>query len=390
MIQWIAAGFLVAGFVVLAKRFGLVEQTGNVIGLSHGSLAIVRNASLSDRAKETALQENAKRLFGLAFSLACGATAAVLAPMGLLWLGERLGWITLASVCEVVVSPAFIAVSGVLVLVPLIAALKSRKTGDFSRSQEPGEAEHYSALDRLLHRVAFKTCAAQVALADVEDRIVGKRLASCTIDRPVFITALPRAGTTMLLECCAGMREFASHCYRDMPFVLIPCLWDRFSRAFRRNTAPRQRAHGDGMLIDFDSPEALEEVVWKAFWRRHYRPDRIIPWKRDDAQEGADEFNEFFRRHMRKIILVRRGQDAPTARYLSKNNLNIARTPVLHELFPDAVVVVPFREPRGQSATGFWRPRHVSHHGRYRECVCHPGGHQAGAPHSHVFSFTAR
>ena len=66
-------------------------------------------------------------------------------------------------------------------------------------------------------------------------------------------------------------------------------------------------------------------------------------------KEDADEFNEFFRRHMRKIILVRRGKDAPAARYLSKNNLNIARTGVLHKLFPDAVVVVPFREPLGHA-----------------------------------------
>ena len=71
MIQWIAAGFLVAGFVVLAKLFGLVEKSRNVIALSHRSLGIVCNTGLSDEAKETALQQNAGRLFGLAFSLTC-------------------------------------------------------------------------------------------------------------------------------------------------------------------------------------------------------------------------------------------------------------------------------------------------------------------------------
>jgi hypothetical protein len=351
MISWIAAGFLVVGFVALAKPLKLVDKSECVIALSHRSLAIIRNAGLSDEAKETALQENAKRLFGLAFSLAFGAAAAVLAPMGLLWLCDRLGWISLASVCDLLVSPSFIAVSGILVVAVMAASWRSKKSGKSSRSEAAGKAEHYSALDRLLHRVAFKTRAAQVALADVEDRLFAKRLAACNVDRPVFITALPRAGTTMLLEHCAGMREFASHCYRDMPFVLVPCFWNRFSQAFRKNAAPHERAHGDGMLIDFDSPEALEEVVWQAFWRRHYRPDRIVPWQIAELKENAEEFIEFFRSHLRKIILVRRGQDAPAARYLSKNNLNIARLGVLRNLFPDANIVVPFREPLQHAAS---------------------------------------
>lgn len=199
----------------------------------------------------------------------------------------------------------------------------------------------YSVLDRVLHRLAFKTYAAQISFADIEDKVYAKQLALCKIDRPVFITALPRAGTTLLLECCASLQEFASHCYRDMPFVLIPCLWNRFSATFRQTDESLERAHGDGILINFDSPEALEEVLWKTFWRRHYRNDRIITWQGEDNIE----FEEFFRNHMRKIIFLRRGKDEPAARYVSKNNLNIARTAMLHRLFPDTVIIVPFRQP---------------------------------------------
>jgi hypothetical protein len=101
------------------------------------------------------------------------------------------------------------------------------------------------------------------------------------------------------------------------------------------------------MLIDFDSPEALEEVLWRAIWPAHYRRDRIVPW--EDEDHG--EFAAFFRSHMRKIILLRRGKDAATARYVSKNNLNIARTRLLRTLFPDSVIVVPFREPLHQASS---------------------------------------
>jgi hypothetical protein len=336
MTLWIAAAFLVVGFLALAKLFRLVEKSGNVFAVSQRSLAIIRNSELSDDAKEAALQENAKRLFALAFLLTLGAAAAVLAPMGLLWLCDRLGWISLDAVSRVALSPAFIIASCALVLVPLVFSVRSKQTD---------KTENYSALDRLLHRVAFKTTSAQIAVADIEDRLFAKQLAACKVERPVFITSLPRAGTTMLLELCAGMTEFASHCYRDMPFVLVPCLWNRFSASFRKNAKPQERAHGDGMLIDFDSPEALEEVLWQAFWRRHYAADRIAPWKIDEDRHETAEFNQFFRAHMRKVMLVRRGPDAPTTRYLSKNNLNIARTALLRKLFPDAVIVVPFREP---------------------------------------------
>lgn len=347
MIAWMAAGFLVVGFVVFAKLFGLVEKSGDVVAVSRGSLAILRDRSLSDDEKETSLQKNAGQLFRLAFSLGLGSAAAVLAPLGMLWVCDRLGWVSLASACDTAVSPPFLAASGVLVVVPLVVSWRLRKFRQSQPAKESCDAETYSTLDRTLHRVAFRTTAAQVAMADVEDIVFAKQLAPCKVDRPVFITGLPRAGTTLLLECCAGMSEFAAHCYRDMPFVLVPCLWSRFSAAFQREGQLRQRAHGDGMLIDFDSPEALEEVLWKRFWPRHYRADRIAPWK-DGEENSAEfaEFHEFYRSHLRKIMLVRRGEDAARARYLSKNNLNIARVPLLRKLFSDAVVVVPFREPR--------------------------------------------
>jgi hypothetical protein len=157
----------------------------------------------------------------------------------------------------------------------------------------------------------------------------------------------------------AGMSEFAFHSYRDMPFVLTPCLWGRFSAAFRSDSESRERAHGDGMLINVNSPEALEEVLWKTFWQQHYLSDRIIPWQ----NEKHDEFQEFFSDHMRKIVLLRRGneKDVPQARYLSKNNLNIARIRMLYQYFPGSVIIVPFREPLHHTASLLKQHRNFLH-----------------------------
>ena len=228
-------------------------------------------------------------------------------------------------------SPAFLIASSVVVIATLLWG---------GRPAAP-DAESYSGVDRALHRVAFATYEVQADLADIEDRLFASHLGSITNQRPVFITSLPRAGTTLLLECCAALDEFASHTYRDMPFVMIPCLWSSFSGAFRREGRLKPRAHGDGMQIDFDSPEALEEVLWLKFWAKQYQADRILPW----PARPRVEFTTFFARHMRKIAWVRRGVRAEGVRYISKNNLNIARIPLVRQMFPDATIVVPVRAP---------------------------------------------
>ena len=134
--------------------------------------------------------------------------------------------------------------------------------------------ESYGRVDRLLHQLAFSAITPQLALADIEDSLFARQIAA-TLVKPVFVTSLARAGTTMLLELIAGLTGFASHTYRDAPFVLSPLIWDRLSSRLRTNGRSIERAHGDGVTINTDSPEAFEEVVWKAFWPAKYREDRV-------------------------------------------------------------------------------------------------------------------
>jgi hypothetical protein len=208
-------------------------------------------------------------------------------------------------------------------------------------------SQRYSSVDRLLHRLAFATGSVQIEMADLEERLFRRELAGIEAQRPVFITALPRAGTTLLLELCVELDEFASHCYRDMPFVLLPMMWDRLSRRFRRSDAPIERAHGDGMMVSLDSAEAFEEMIWRVLWPAHYRADRIVPWDRCDNREFAD----VFRNHLKKVIKLRQLHAADVPRYVSKNNGSIARTGALLECCPDATIVVVMREPVQHAAS---------------------------------------
>jgi hypothetical protein len=210
-------------------------------------------------------------------------------------------------------------------------------------------SERYGRLDRFLHRLAFRLPLAQRTLAEVEERLYAVRLRDIRPGPPVFITSLPRAGTTILLRLLWKSGAFASTIYRDMPFVMCPLLWNRFARGFSADDTPVERDHGDGLLISGTSPEGFEEVLWKHFWPDHYLEDRILPWT---ETESRPEFERFFEMHVRKVLALRREDGPGRTRYVSKNNLNIARlgddlpAPLRH-----GTILVPFRAPLQQAAS---------------------------------------
>lgn len=203
------------------------------------------------------------------------------------------------------------------------------------------EKNNYSTLDRILHNISFSSFNIQLSISDIEDRVFSKKWRDIHPEKPVFITSLPRGGTTILLNLLSMIPSFASHKYRDMPFVLSPLLWDAISSPFRKSNDSIQRAHGDGMQIGYDSPEAFEEILWRAFWPQKYLKDQISLWSEKDAN---NEFLQFFNQHMKKIIYVR-GENTSELkwRYVSKNNANIARIKLLYKMFPDCKIIIPFR-----------------------------------------------
>jgi hypothetical protein len=208
--------------------------------------------------------------------------------------------------------------------------------------------ERYGTLDRILYRLAFRAGTAQHAMADVEEGLFGDAIDAVSAEAPVFISSLPRAGTTILLKLLWNTGAFATHTYQDMPFVLCPLLWDQFSSQFSEADTTRERAHGDGLEVSGTSPEAFEEMIWKHFWSDPYRDDHIRPWTPDDRHP---EFNTFLETHMRKMIAVRRETRPEATRYLSKNNLNIARLAAPPAPLQRGTFLIPFRAPIQQAAS---------------------------------------
>ncbi len=207
---------------------------------------------------------------------------------------------------------------------------------------------NYSALDRLLHRIAFSAPSIQLTAADIEKKVFGAVYGAVEATRPIFVTSLPRAGTTLLLEVLHRFPSLATHNSRDMPFVMAPVFWSRLSSAFRKRAELSERAHGDGMQIGYDSPEAFEEILWRAFWPEKYSGTGIELW---GVADGKKEAHAFFVEHMKKIIALRRPDRTRDGRYISKNNGNIARLDLIGSMFPDARILVPFRHPVQHAAS---------------------------------------
>jgi hypothetical protein len=202
--------------------------------------------------------------------------------------------------------------------------------------------DEYGVIDKALHYLSFKTSRLQIAFADQESEDYRQQLNSIKIRNPVFITALPRAGTSVLLDVLVKTGAFSYHSYQDMPFLLTPLIWARFTQKFAKTNSLKERAHKDGIKINQQSPEAFEEMLYKAFWPTAYTGESIPLWK----TVVNKKFDHFFIDHVKKIVWrdVQKKEGA-TCRYISKNNLNVTRFSYVRRLFPDCLFVTPFRDP---------------------------------------------
>ena len=200
--------------------------------------------------------------------------------------------------------------------------------------------------DGLYRKTALFNATAPVwrALARLESSVLGDVISETAIDRPIFVAGVPRSGTTIITEMLARHPEVTSHRYSDFPNVYTP-YWRNWlaDRTGRDSSAPIERAHRDRIKVNLESPEAVEEVIWMQFFEHLHDPDRNQVL---DAANGNAVFERFYREHMLKLLAVR-----GAARYLAKGNYNATRLGYLLTLFPDARIVVPWREPVAQIAS---------------------------------------
>ena len=177
---------------------------------------------------------------------------------------------------------------------------------------------NYSWLQQKLHQLALSSNLMREVMFDVESSAISINQID---DNHVFVSGLARSGTTILLNAIYESDEFSSLSYKDMPFILAPNLWSKLSFN-KKDIALVERAHGDGIKVSAESPEAFEEVFWMTFNEND-----------EDAQVKFKTYVQLINKKYQK------------ERYLSKNNQNIRRLEPISKTFPDSKILIPFRNP---------------------------------------------
>ena len=175
--------------------------------------------------------------------------------------------------------------------------------------------QYYSFIQKFLHDFVLTKKIINKTLFEIEKKIY-LRNKDFINKSHIFITGLPRSGTTSLLNFLYSSNQYASLTYRNMPFVLSPNLSKLFNK---KNIPKKERAHGDGITFDINSPEAFDEVFFN----------------------NNEEFIKKELLNYLQLILLSENK----SKYLSKNNLNYKRIDLIQSIIPNSIFLIPIREP---------------------------------------------
>jgi hypothetical protein len=321
-VNWILLILSSVCFVEIFTRLEAIDRIAELKEIVFKVTHTIASPRISDGWKEKVLPHYALRLFLqslLIFVLLVGSFSPffVIAAFGLIFDGQ---FVKLALSTKGIVTSTLVAISYVM--------LKSRRPGN-----------DYSAGSKFLHQLVLGHPFVGEATFDLEKLMYASKSPDVATGKHVFVAGLARAGTTILMRKLYENGPYCSLTYRDMPFILAPNLWRVFTNFSPQNKGMQERSHGDGLKVDFDSPETLEEVFWRVFCGSDYIKDEsLVP------MAANVEITEKFRSFIALIL-----KDHKNNHYLSKNNNNILRLKSITEAFPNAVILVPFREPVQQA-----------------------------------------
>ena len=185
---------------------------------------------------------------------------------------------------------------------------------------------NYSFTQKSLHNLILGNKFILRSLYDLEKIFFSKNIEDIKHNHHIFITSLPRSGTTILLNYIFSSQNFSSLTYRQMPFILSPNIFSKIN--FFSSNVKKERAHTDGILYNLDSPEAFDEIFFNLF----------------NEEEISHELYNFI-----NLVLNLNNKK----RYLSKNNSNYKRIKLIQNLLPNSLFLIPMRDPSQQAYSLF-------------------------------------
>ncbi|MBN1256433.1 MAG: sulfotransferase [Planctomycetes bacterium] len=312
----------------ILRRIVRMRIHSRMAATARKSFALIRRYRVSDHWKERVLLQYSCRMFLNTLHLA-------------FWFGVVVGFVAaaiwVATLFDIQFLHFLLTPFGIIYVTAVAAVYL------YLRALLVKPNQNYSFFSQCLHRFALSNRSIAEASFNIE-QLTQKPLPSSKVihARHVFVSGLARAGTTVLMRWLYSTGAFCSLTYRDMPFVLMPGLWRTMTSLSQQKSVKQERAHGDGLLVDYDSPEALEEVFWKVFEGEHYiHSDKLTPMTA--TEETTDKFRAYI------AAILKSSAKPEIFRYLSKNNNNILRLPSLCAAFPNAIIIIPFRNPLQQA-----------------------------------------
>lgn len=173
-----------------------------------------------------------------------------------------------------------------------------------------------------------------------ERQMMNVDITNIRIDRPIFIIALPRVGSSMTqnIICAHPNISYISNTMHQ--FRRCFCAAEDLRRRFNLN-AEGERYLGDSVIIDTRTPS---DAV--AFWGEWFKEDF---YSLDYVDRKIEDFSsdeiERIKGIIRKMIWCF-GSDGRADRFFTKNPGLISRILLLKDIFPDAKFIHIVRDPR--------------------------------------------
>ena len=134
--------------------------------------------------------------------------------------------------------------------------------------QLPGEdynKSRYSLSARILHYLALGIPMVSKVSFDL-DCIGSNPTHVVKNGHHVFISGLARSGSTILTRLLYESQLFRSLNYRDMPFVLMPRMWNKVINKSFKAGALKERPHSDGNSYLQDAWHLLQGPLKDSLW----------------------------------------------------------------------------------------------------------------------------
>jgi uncharacterized BrkB/YihY/UPF0761 family membrane protein len=129
VVELIGAFASVICFTVLIFLLGLLSKTKLAIRISRDAIGVVRDPSIADEDKERLMREGSLKLFALLGILFLGTGVALFVPIGIIWIAEQAGLISLDGVLRILIRWEFIVAVSVLGIGLYWASIKWLKRG---------------------------------------------------------------------------------------------------------------------------------------------------------------------------------------------------------------------------------------------------------------------